>query len=91
MKAKTKSNIQRWIEAGENRHKVNKKRWLKWEPLARRVFNDVFERMEAQSYINAAPDAPLLSEAHWAVIRWNTAFEAACGVHALTQFQFPTD
>jgi len=64
----------------ENVFKVNKKKWKKWSPLARAVFNDVYELMHDNSYLFRHPQDGPVYHKHWKTTAWNAAWIAADAV-----------
>lgn len=65
-----------------NKHKVPKKQWDRWSNTARRTFNVLYASMRPnKQWAFMHPKAPLLSKAHWHVLRWNAAWEAAAAAN----------
>lgn len=61
-----------------NKHRVPKKQWNKWNELARRMFNRMYETLDPKrQWVFHHPNAALLPDAHWSTVRWNVAWEAA--------------
>lgn len=60
-----------------NTYNVPVRQWKKWSPRQQVVFNDVYYTGGAQGMMRHTKAAPVPDE-HWAVTRWNFAFEAAC-------------
>lgn len=65
-----------------NKHKVPQKQWNKWSNLAKKVFNNMMASMRpSMQFAFHHPSAPLLSKEHWATVRWNAAWAAACAAN----------
>jgi hypothetical protein len=52
--------------------------------VAQATFNDLYEQLEDQDLLKH-PDASKIRPSHWATIRWNAAWLAACAVHEIVQ------
>lgn len=63
-----------------NKYKVNKRRWKKWSPLARKVFNETYFLMKRNRDVFLHPKAVAPSQAHWKTTAWNAAWIAADAV-----------
>jgi hypothetical protein len=60
-----------------NLYHVPLKKWNKWPPNAREIFNYLYSLMRANQKHFAHTDAPPVTRPHWDVTAWNTAWAAA--------------
>lgn len=60
----------------KNSHKVPKKQWRRWSPVAQGTFNRVY-RLMSQVNMYLHPKAPKPKFSHWQTVRWNAAWTAA--------------
>lgn len=60
-----------------NPFKVPKKQWEKWNALARKVFNEVYETVRENAAVLLPPGLNRLPAHLVQVIAWNTAWIAA--------------
>lgn len=60
-----------------NLYHVPGKRWNKWSPKARGVFNLVYSTMRSNQGIFIHPKAVKQTRAHWGTVAWNAAWTAA--------------
>lgn len=76
----SKKHAPRTTEA--NRNLVPKRQWAKWNCVAKRVFNEVYETMAPNPDLFSHPKAKPVSESHFNTTAWNAAWTAAEAVKA---------
>jgi hypothetical protein len=64
----------------QNLYKVPLKKWRKWSPLARTVFNRVYDFTFENQWAMLHPKQPKPSPTHWKTTAWNAAWIAADAV-----------
>ena len=60
-----------------NRHRVPKKQWNKWNPIAQDMFNQMYMSVRHNQSILHHPHAPMLTSVQWQTVAWNVAWLAA--------------
>lgn len=61
----------------ENKYKVSKKQWKKWDTNQKRMFNNLFWSMIEDDQLYKHPEALAIPNKHWTTTAWNAAFMAA--------------
>lgn len=68
------------VSTGGNRYKVPAKKWRKWGPVARRVFNETYSAMAGNQRLFLHPHQDKISSRMWRTTAWNAAWIAADAV-----------
>jgi hypothetical protein len=63
-----------------NKYKVNKRRWKKWSPLARKVFNETYFLISRNQSVFLHPKVAEVPKRQWKTTAWNAAWIAADAV-----------
>jgi hypothetical protein len=61
----------------KNVNGVNKRKWRKWSPISRRMFNELFYVMNENQSAFLHPKAKVESAKKWSTTAWNAAWMAA--------------
>lgn len=61
----------------KNLHKVNKRKWRKWGPVAQDVFNRLYYTMKKNQHIFLHPKQEAIPKQLWKTTAWNAAWLAA--------------
>jgi hypothetical protein len=61
----------------KNVNDVNKKKWRKWSPIARRAFNELYYVMNQNQSAFLHPKTKPVTAKQWSTTAWNAAWMAA--------------
>ena len=64
-------------ESRANLYRVPVRKWVKWGPMARQVFNEVYSAMSRNQRLFLHPQAEKVSKRLWRTVAWNAAWIAA--------------
>ncbi len=61
----------------DNKHKVMKKQWTKWNENSQELFNGLYEYMGENQHLFIHPHTIQIPQEYWKTTAWNAAFMAA--------------
>lgn len=61
----------------DNKHKVPKKQWKKWNEKSQDLFNGLYEHMGENQSLYLHPHTIMIPNDYWNTTAWNAAFMAA--------------
>jgi len=67
-----------------NTHRVGREQWAKWNDIARRTFNDVYEIMRDNQHMYLHPKTEQVPRRQWSTTAWNAGWQAADAVMRAT-------
>lgn len=65
------------VQSRGNLYHVPVKKWRKWAPKSRQVFNEVFSTMSRNQFTFLHPHQEKVSKRMWKTTSWNAAWIAA--------------